>query len=81
MNYCCCCIVVGSVGAGDETEANNEGLGSLEIIKILTKPVQVIAIFHMPDIRRNWVYSRSSRKRPLRKFEKVVVTRAGRLRE
>ena len=26
-------------------------------------------------------YSQSSRKRPARKFEKVVVTRAGRLRE
>ena len=27
------------------------------------------------------IYSRSSRKRPPRKFEIVVVTRAGRLRE
>ena len=28
-----------------------------------------------------WEYSRSSRKRPPREFEKVVVTRAGRLLE
>ena len=28
-----------------------------------------------------WSYSRSSRKRPPRKFKKVVVTRAGRLRD
>ena len=29
----------------------------------------------------HYLYSRSSRKRPPREFEKVVVTRAGRLQE
>ena len=35
---------------------------------------------HLTVVQMN-VYSRSSRKRPPRKFENVVVARAGRLRE
>ena len=44
----------------------------------LTKIVEITCVFFFSQFSR---YSRSSRKRPPREFEKVVVTRAGRLQE
>ena len=43
-------------------------------------PQAVTGLFHRTQTR-DFKYSSSSHKRPPRKFEKVVVTRAGRLQE
>ena len=49
--------------------------------KILQQTKQKTGTKQIKNVQRKRKYSRSSRKRPPRKFETVAVTRAGRLRE
>ena len=48
---------------------------------ILQQTKQKTGTKQIKNVQRKRKYSRSSRKRPPRKFETVAVTRAGRLRE